>query len=122
MHAKPTTYLRLVDEVALAAAIAMLAMLTACTTQAAQEAGASRQAVAGANPDNALSNGEILYGYRCKGCHEPATPGAPDRKKLSTYEPRKIVKSLTSGSMKILAPGLSKRELQEIAAFPANDG
>jgi cytochrome c5 len=64
-----------------------------------------------------LSNAEILYGYRCKGCHEPATPGAPDRKELATYEEREIVAALSKGAMKHFAPGLSKQDVRELAAF-----
>src|SRR5262245_58728717 len=58
-----------------------------------------------------LSNGEILYGYRCKGCHEPATPGAPNRKELAGLDRREIVKALRSGRMKPLATGLTRDEM-----------
>lgn len=61
--------------------------------------------------------GEIIYGYRCKGCHEPATPGAPDRKKLAALERKEIVKALRSGRMKVLSAGLTQDEMNQIALF-----
>jgi cytochrome c553 len=64
-----------------------------------------------------LGNAEILYGYRCKGCHEPATPGAPDRKELAALERREIIDALRAGSMKPLATGLSKQEIHDLATF-----
>jgi cytochrome c553 len=64
-----------------------------------------------------LTQAEIIYGYRCKGCHEPATPGAPDRKELATYDENEIVAALSKGAMKHFAPGLSKQDMRELAAF-----
>jgi cytochrome c553 len=64
-----------------------------------------------------LSNAEILYGYRCKGCHEPATPGAPNRKQLAALETREIVDALREGPMKSLATGLTRQEMRELAAY-----
>jgi cytochrome c553 len=64
-----------------------------------------------------LSNAEILYGYRCKGCHEPATPGAPDRKALATFAQQEIIDALSKGAMKPLATGLTQQEMRDLAAF-----
>lgn len=64
-----------------------------------------------------LSSGEILYGYRCKGCHEPVTPGAPSRQRMGRMDIEEIIESLSRGDMKIMAPNLSSEEMLQIAKF-----
>ena len=69
-------------------------------------------------PDpSGLSAGALAYGVRCKGCHEPATPGAPDRLALARLPPEAIVASLATGKMKIIAPDMPEQEMLEVAAF-----
>jgi hypothetical protein len=64
-----------------------------------------------------LSPGALAYGVRCKGCHEPPTPGAPDRLTMAKLSSEAIVASLTTGKMKIVAPGMPVQEMREVAAF-----
>lgn len=93
------------------AVLAVLAVLSACGTTE-QSATPAQTATNGA-----ISDAEILYGYRCKGCHEPATPGAPTREKLATWKPKKIQRALTDGKMKEFAVGLSQQELRDLSLF-----
>jgi len=95
--------------------IAFLA-LNGCATSQEYSADPAVAALTTA-PPGGLSHVEILYGYRCKGCHEPATPGAPNRKELATFEQQEIVDALNKGSMKALAPGLSREEMRALAIF-----
>lgn len=61
--------------------------------------------------------GEILYDYRCKVCHEPATPGAPSRKRLGRMEAGEIIEAMSKGEMKLLAGNLTDEEMRLIAEF-----
>lgn len=99
-----------------AAFIALIAVgLGGCATnESADVASASTPAASGA-----VSDVEILYGYRCKGCHEPATPGAPSREKLATWKPQKVLRALTSGEMEMFAVGLTQQQMRDLAAFLA---
>src|SRR5262245_52050538 len=81
----------------------LLAAAAACTTQPPAPASAA--------------NGAILYGYRCKGCHEPATPGAPGIATLAKWETEEIVKSMATGRMKYLVPDMSRQEMWDVAEF-----
>lgn len=64
-----------------------------------------------------LSEGQILYDYRCKSCHEPGQPGVPDRAVLAKMRPAAIVRSLERGEMKVMGSTLTAEEKQQIAAF-----
>lgn len=68
-------------------------------------------------PPARLSDAQINYDYRCKSCHEPAQPGAPDRSILAKMKPQAIVKSLESGHMKAMGSTLTAEEKRQIAAF-----
>ena len=65
----------------------------------------------------ALKRGETAYGVRCMGCHEPATPGAPDRAALSEMPPAYILSALVVGKMKLMAIDLPEEEAREIASY-----
>ena len=65
----------------------------------------SQQAAIAAPPD-----GEALYNTRCKSCHEPAQPGAPDRTVLRQMKPSAIVRSLETGKMKAMGSTLTPDE------------
>ena len=92
------------------------AILLGCVTSQGYSADPAAVALTTAPPGQ-LSHAEILYGYRCKGCHEPATPGAPNREELATFEQQDIVDALNKGTMKVLAPGLSREEMRALAIF-----
>jgi polyvinyl alcohol dehydrogenase (cytochrome) len=92
--------------------LAIATSLAACATQLKTDATQST-AIELSAPINAA----VLYDYRCKGCHEPATPGAPDRKELASLETREIVDALRKGPMKMLATGLTKQEIRALAMF-----
>jgi cytochrome c553 len=99
-------------------ALAIAASLAGCSTAPLKADTAPNDVPpASSTASPGLSDAEILYGYRCKGCHEPATPGAPDRKALATYDESEIIDSLRKGPMKPLATGLTKDEIRELAAF-----
>lgn len=93
------------------------AVLMSCSHAPTQQTTASTHEMPTKESTAGLSDGEILYGYRCKGCHEPATPGAPPRVELMGWKPKEVVKALTSGRMKLMATGLSANEMRQIAVF-----
>jgi polyvinyl alcohol dehydrogenase (cytochrome) len=64
-----------------------------------------------------LGNAQIDYDYRCKSCHEPAQPGAPDRAALARLPAAAIVRSLETGKMKAMGSTLTADEKKAIAAF-----
>lgn len=64
-----------------------------------------------------IAAGAFAYGYRCKGCHEPATPGAPTREEMAAMKPGKIVRTLTTGKMKLLTLDMPESEAKAIAAY-----
>jgi cytochrome c553 len=94
--------------------VVLLAAIVLAGCSVAREPAAAPASTA---TSSGLSNAEILYGYRCKGCHEPATPGAPNRKELAALEQREIIDALRTGPMKPLATGLTKQEVRELATF-----
>ena len=65
----------------------------------------------------ALDRGRVAYQTRCMGCHEPATPGAPDRAALAAMAPGDIYSALTVGKMKLMAIDLPDVEAREIASY-----
>ncbi|HTE40205.1 MAG TPA: hypothetical protein VK629_05215 [Steroidobacteraceae bacterium] len=88
-------------------------LLAGCSTTVVDQ-----PALVAVAPDpSGLSHAELIYGYRCKGCHEPATPGAPDRKELATYEQKEIFDAMSKGAMKALASGLTRQQMREMAVF-----
>lgn len=89
----------------LAALPAMALLLTACATSDPPPEGAAIGAAA------------FAYGYRCKSCHEPPVPGAPSREQMAAMKPSRIVKALTSGTMKQLALDMPESEARAIAAY-----
>lgn len=77
-----------------------------------------QQTDAAATPlGQAFNEGEILYDFRCKVCHEPPTPGAPGRNEMGRMEADEIVEAMTKGEMKQLANNLTEHEMRLIAEF-----
>jgi polyvinyl alcohol dehydrogenase (cytochrome) len=71
---------------------------------------------AGAQPASP-ANGETIFNARCKSCHEPAVERAPGRTELSFRPRADIVTALTTGVMAPMASGLSRPEIESVAAF-----
>jgi polyvinyl alcohol dehydrogenase (cytochrome) len=65
----------------------------------------------------AEANGEAIFNARCKMCHEPALERAPGRNELALRPRPGIVTALTSGVMAPMAQGLSRPEIEAVAAF-----
>jgi polyvinyl alcohol dehydrogenase (cytochrome) len=63
------------------------------------------------------ANGEALFNARCKSCHEPAIERAPGRTELAMRPREGIVTALTTGVMAPMAQGLSRPEIEAVAAF-----
>lgn len=59
---------------------------------------------------------ETVFKTRCAGCHEPATEHAPARSELAQMPPARIVSALDGGIMAPMAAGLSRPEIQGLAA------
>lgn len=96
--------------------ISITVLLAACASQPSQPD--SPKPVS--TEPTALSNGALIYGYRCKGCHEPNTPGAPSRRRLGRLDADEIVDALATGNMKIMSQGMTRIEMREVAAFLTN--
>jgi polyvinyl alcohol dehydrogenase (cytochrome) len=79
--------------------------MTAATVGAAQPAAA--QPV----------NGEALFASRCKSCHDPAVGRAPGKLELLVTARREIFNAVANGVMSPMAQGLSKEEIEAIAAY-----
>ena len=95
--------------------------ISACASQPTPVVSQSINADKPANAQPAaLSNGAITYGYRCKGCHEPNTPGAPSRRRLGRMDPDDIVEALATGNMKLMSQGMTQIEIREVAVFLTN--
>jgi mono/diheme cytochrome c family protein len=109
-------------------AIALALSLAACATPepAPQAVSASTQAI----PPQAVpmplpaktarradSPGGYAFSYRCAGCHNPATPGAPLLVQLEAMRPETIVAALTTGRMKLMAIDMPETEARDIAAW-----
>ncbi|MBV8903115.1 MAG: PQQ-binding-like beta-propeller repeat protein [Acidobacteriia bacterium] len=68
-------------------------------------------------PAVSSSHGEALFRKACAPCHEPAVGRAPGRRQLASFVPADVVKSLTSGTMKPMAAGMSAADINAIATF-----
>ena len=62
-------------------------------------------------------NGETVFNTRCKSCHEPAVERAPGRAELAARPRTDIVTALITGVMAPMAQGLSRPEIESVAAF-----
>jgi polyvinyl alcohol dehydrogenase (cytochrome) len=68
------------------------------------------------------SQGETLFRKSCAQCHEPAVGRAPGRRQLASFVPADIVNSLTSGTIKPMAAGMSAADINAIATFLTGRG
>ncbi|MGD2134243.1 MAG: cytochrome c [Maricaulaceae bacterium] len=62
-------------------------------------------------------DGFQLYEFRCKGCHEPAAPGAPSRAELAAMSPDDIVAALVDGDMALLTLDMPRADAFKIAEY-----
>lgn len=60
--------------------------------------------------------GEALFKSRCAACHEPNIERAPSRAMLAMMAPAQIAGALETGIMAPMAAGLSKADIQTLAA------
>jgi cytochrome c5 len=68
------------------------------------------------------AEGQGLYEARCKMCHGAGLNNAPLVEKLATLEPTAVVEKLTSGTMSVMASGLSDQDKRDIAVFLTHKG
>lgn len=64
-----------------------------------------------------LGEGQVLYEFRCKACHEGGQPGIPDTPALSKMGAAAIVRSLERGSMKAMGATLTADEKRVLAEY-----
>jgi len=62
---------------------------------------------------------ERLYRERCARCHETGIPRAPNRAAMSHLSMENFQRTLTGGSMKTQAEGLSAKEIAALGQFLA---
>ncbi len=63
----------------------------------------------------APADGAKLYAERCAACHDNAQGRTPPRSLLAQRAPEEVIASLTTGSMKSQAAGLSEQEIRTLA-------
>ena len=63
------------------------------------------------------SRGETVFRRSCANCHQSGVERAPGRRQLAAYSPSDIVDSMTSGTMKPMAEGLSSEDIRAVATY-----
>lgn len=63
------------------------------------------------------TEGAGLYDARCKMCHATQLNNAPPIEKLAVLEPALVVEKLTTGTMAVMASGLSDQDKRDIAVY-----
>jgi polyvinyl alcohol dehydrogenase (cytochrome) len=79
----------------------------------------------GVRPPAAASDGAAIYKSQCAACHDSPTPRAPDRATIALKSRDAIFASLVSGTMSIVAQGLSAADKRAVADYlgrPADSG
>jgi polyvinyl alcohol dehydrogenase (cytochrome) len=69
-----------------------------------------------------VSAGEQLFRTRCAQCHEPAVEHAPSRQQLALKSAAEEVQALTVGPMAPMAVGLSRVDVDNLAAYLSGGG
>src|SRR5271170_5751813 len=71
------------------------------------------------SPEHAQNTARAIYLFaeRCGSCHDSSTNSAPDRYALLSHTPEDILATLTTGSMKESAKGLTDLEVRYIAVY-----
>lgn len=65
----------------------------------------------------AQPRGEKMFQERCAGCHSGGEGGAPPLRTLAAFPRARIVDALTRGKMKTMAEGMTRAEIDQIAAY-----
>jgi cytochrome c5 len=68
------------------------------------------------------TEGAGLYDARCKMCHATALNNAPPIEKLAALEPAVVVDKLTTGTMAVMASGLTEQDKRDIAVYLTKKG
>jgi mono/diheme cytochrome c family protein len=68
------------------------------------------------------TEGAGLYDARCKMCHAAGLNNAPPLEKLAALEPGAVVEKLTTGTMSVMASGLSDQDKRDIAVYLTKKG
>ena len=68
------------------------------------------------------AEGAGLYEARCAMCHATALNNAPPIDKMAALEPAAVVEKLTTGTMQVMAAGLSDQDKRDIAVFLTKKG
>jgi polyvinyl alcohol dehydrogenase (cytochrome) len=76
----------------------------------------AQSGIAQQSPSSA-PDGAALFTARCKGCHDPAVERAPSLRELALRSRPDIVSALSGGVMAPMAKGLSRPEIESIAAY-----
>jgi polyvinyl alcohol dehydrogenase (cytochrome) len=63
------------------------------------------------------AEGAGLYEARCAMCHATALNNAPPIEKMASLEPAAVVEKLTTGTMQVMASGLSDQDKRDIAVY-----
>jgi mono/diheme cytochrome c family protein len=68
------------------------------------------------------AEGAGLYEARCNMCHATALNNAPPIEKMTVLEPAAVVEELTTGTMSVMAAGLTDLEKRDIAVYLTKKG
>ncbi len=63
------------------------------------------------------AEGAAVYEARCKMCHAAGLNNAPLQDKLATLDPAAVVEKLTTGTMAVMASGLTDEDKRNIAVY-----
>ena len=78
--------------------------------------GAFSWSAAAAQTPSGVMDAEALFQSHCASCHEPNIERAPSRATMALMSPEQIIGALDSGVMAPMAAGLSKADIQALAA------
>ncbi|MDP3739718.1 MAG: cytochrome c [Hyphomonadaceae bacterium] len=68
------------------------------------------------------AEGAAVYEARCKMCHAAGLNNAPLEDKLATLDPAAVVEKLTTGTMAVMASGLTDEDKRNIAVYLTHKG
>jgi quinoprotein glucose dehydrogenase len=96
--------------------MALRSLMWGMCAAAALVGGAFSWSAATAQTPYGVMNAEALFQSHCASCHEPNIERAPSRATMALMSPEQIVGALDSGVMAPMAAGLSKADIQALAA------
>ena len=68
------------------------------------------------------AEGAGLYEARCNLCHATALNNAPPIEKMASLEPAAVIEKLTTGTMSVMASGLTEQDKRDIAVYLTKKG